>query len=238
MKRQKIRKLILLIAMFLFPVTIFYLSPYLIIQGALSGIINGSFIAFCGLFISSVFFGRVFCGYLCPASGIMECSVLVNPKLPKLGWRNNIKYVIWILWITGVIISFLLRSKEITVNFFYMTDHGISISNIYLFIIYYGILILILVPAVVFGKRAFCHYLCWMAPFMVLGSSLGNLLHLKVLRLEAKKDVCNNCHNCDKNCPMGIEVSKKVQLGEMEDTECILCGECVDRCPKKVITYH
>ncbi len=35
MKRQNIRKLLLIISMLLFPITIWYMSPYLIIQGAL-----------------------------------------------------------------------------------------------------------------------------------------------------------------------------------------------------------
>lgn len=42
MKRQNIRKLILIISMLLFPVTIWYMSPYLIIQGAMEGIVTGS----------------------------------------------------------------------------------------------------------------------------------------------------------------------------------------------------
>lgn len=46
MKRQNIRKLLLIISLLLFPITIWYMSPYLIIQGAMEGIITGSFIVF------------------------------------------------------------------------------------------------------------------------------------------------------------------------------------------------
>ena len=42
MKRQNVRKLLLIISMLLFPVTIWYMSPYLIIQGAMEGIVTGS----------------------------------------------------------------------------------------------------------------------------------------------------------------------------------------------------
>jgi ferredoxin len=28
-----------------------------------------------------------------------------------------------------------------------------------------------------------------------------------------------------------------VQRGDMNNSECILCGECVDGCPRKVIGY-
>ncbi|MGN0157328.1 MAG: hypothetical protein ACI39N_08760 [Lachnospiraceae bacterium] len=46
MKRQNVRKLILIISMLLFPITIWYMSPYLIMQGAMEGIVTGSFIVF------------------------------------------------------------------------------------------------------------------------------------------------------------------------------------------------
>ncbi|ERI93682.1 4Fe-4S binding domain protein [Clostridiales bacterium oral taxon 876 str. F0540] len=237
MKRQNARKMILISSMLLFPVTIYYLSPYLIIQGAIEGIINGSFIIFVTMLLSSIFLGRLFCGYLCPAGGIQECAVVINDKSPKQGWRNNIKYVIWVIWIIAIIICFIFRKKELAVDFFYQTDHGISISNIYGYIIYYGVVCLIFIPAVLFGKRIFCHYFCWMAPFMVIGSRLGNMLHIKVLRLSADKNACVSCHRCDKSCPMSLNVTEKVERENMYDSECILCGACIDNCPKKAITY-
>ncbi len=85
MKRQKIRKLFLLAALLLFPVTLYYFSPALIINAGLNGVINGSFIVFVLLFFLSIPFGRLFCAYLCPAGGLQECTFSVNDKLPKQG---------------------------------------------------------------------------------------------------------------------------------------------------------
>lgn len=237
MKRQNFRKLILISSMLLFPITIYYISPQLIILGAMDGIVNGSFIVFFTLFIGSIFFGRLFCGYLCPAGGLQECTMAVNGRSPKQAWRNNIKYVIWLVWMIVIIVCFIFRKHKLTVDFFYMTTHGISIANIYNYVIYYGVILLIFVPCIIFGKRIFCHYFCWIAPFMVIGSKIGNLLHIKTLRLSAHKNLCINCHLCDKCCPMSLNVSAKVQKGNMDDNECILCGSCVDNCPKKAISY-
>lgn len=238
MKRQNFRKLVLISSLLLFPITIFYLSPYLIITGAMEGIITGSFAVFITMLIGSIFLGRLFCGYLCPAGGLQECAMLINDRKPKQGWRNNIKYVIWVIWIIIIIICFIFRKQQLTIDFFYMTDHGISISSIYAYIIYYGIILLIFVPAVIFGKRIFCHYFCWMAPFMVIGSKIGSLFHIKRLRLHSNKEACINCHMCDKHCPMSINVSQNVSEGKIEDNECILCGECIDNCPRKAISYR
>jgi polyferredoxin len=84
MKRQKVRKLLLLVSFLLFPVTIFYLSPVLIITGGSLGIITGSFLVFVAQFVLSLVFGRSFCGWICPAGGLQEvCSSQITDKKIK-----------------------------------------------------------------------------------------------------------------------------------------------------------
>jgi len=62
MSRQNIRQFTIILSFLLFPITLYYFSPYLIIQGALEGIVVGSFIVFIAMFIASLVFGRAFCG--------------------------------------------------------------------------------------------------------------------------------------------------------------------------------
>lgn len=100
--RQKIRKTLLLISFLLFPVTIFYFSPYLIIEAASEHIMNGSFIVFASMFVLSMFLGRVWCGYFCPAGGLQESVFRIKDTPAKLGWRDKIKYVIWIIWMAAI----------------------------------------------------------------------------------------------------------------------------------------
>ncbi len=70
--RQKIRKGLILFSFFLFPAIFYYLSPVLIIQASSQGIINGSFILFSLMFLSSLFLGRAYCGWVCPGVGCEE----------------------------------------------------------------------------------------------------------------------------------------------------------------------
>ena len=237
MKRQNIRKLLLIISMLLFPITIWYMSPYLIIQGAMEGIVSGSFIVFLCMLLGSVFLGRIFCGWLCPMGGMQECLFSVNDRVPKQGFRNYIKYAIWVVWIGAVILCFIFRKKEISIDFFYMTDHGISIAEIYNYVIYYGVIFLVLIPAVLFGKRIFCHYFCWMAPFMVIGTKIRHLLHLPGLHIISEKEKCISCKKCNQNCPMGLNVVELVKDDHDFGAECIQCGSCVDHCPRKALSY-
>lgn len=237
MKRQKIRKTILFISFLLFPVTIWYFSPYLIIQSMSEHIMNGSFMVFVAMLVLSMFFGRVWCGYLCPAGGLQEACLSINEKASKQGWKNNIKYVIWIVWIIGIIVTFILGKNDVRIDFFYMTDHGISITEVYNYIIYYGVLLVLILPAMIGGRRASCHYICWMAPFMVIGSSIGRFLHLPQLHIEADSERCISCKRCNKVCPMGLDVAALVKE-KKSCTECIQCGACVDECPNKVVKYR
>lgn len=237
MKRQRIRKMILILMLLFFPITIWYFSPYLIIMGAMEGIINGSFLVFCVMTILSIFFGRTFCSYLCPIGGLQECLTLVNDKAPKQGYRNKIKYVIWAVWIMVIAACFLLQKNRLRIDFLYQTDHGISVSNIYCYLIYYVVIFLAVIPSVLWGKRLICHYFCWMAPFMVIGTKIRRVLHLPGLHIVSDKEKCVSCRSCNRKCPMGLEVSEMVKTGGCYSNECIQCGECVDTCPHKVLSY-
>lgn len=237
-KTQMIRKLLLLISLLLFPVTMWYFSPAIIMMGMMEHVMNGSFFIFMAMLVLSAFCGRVFCGYLCPAGSLQECAAGVNDKPAKQGKRNNIKYVIWLCWIVALIVCFILGKKEVTVDFFFMTDHGISVTEIYNYITYYGVILLLLMPALFQGRRASCHYICWMAPFMVIGEKIGQFLHIPQLHVTAEKEKCISCKQCSQVCPMGLDVEQMVQeKGNCCSTECIQCGACIEKCPKEVLHY-
>ncbi len=238
MTRQQIRKLLLITSLLLFPVTLYYFSPALIINAGLNGIINGSFLVFVFMFLLSIPFGRLFCSYFCPAGGLQEFAFAVNEKVPKQGWRNYIKFAIWGIWLITVVLCYFHSGELTGIDFFFETENGISVSSIQSYIIYYGIICLILIPSILFGKRALCHYLCWMAPFMILGIKLRRILHLPGIHIRAdKKGNCVSCGTCNKVCPMGIEVMSETKRGIISNQECIQCGACIDNCPENVLTF-
>jgi ferredoxin-type protein NapH len=85
-RRQRIRKALLLVSLLLFPITIYYFSPYIIVDGAAQGIINASFLVFGLMFISALFAGRLWCGWLCPAGSLQECGAAINKRAGS--WRQ------------------------------------------------------------------------------------------------------------------------------------------------------
>jgi NAD-dependent dihydropyrimidine dehydrogenase PreA subunit len=76
-----------------------------------------------------------------------------------------------------------------------------------------------------------------MAPFMIAGTKIKNTIGYPSLHLEADKRLCIQCKQCSNHCPMSLDVSEMVHSKSMANSECILCGSCVDACPKKTIKY-
>jgi polyferredoxin len=221
----------------LFPLIYYYFSPYLIIMGAAEGIVVGSLIVFVSLFVFSLFLGRAFCGWVCPAGATQELCARVRNKNFKNGKRNWIKYAIWVPWIAIIIVMFLHAGAIRAVDPLYQTYYGISITGLESVIIFLAIAGLIAGIALVAGKRAACHTICWMAPFMIIGRKIRNAVNLPALQLEADSSKCVNCMACTRDCAMSLDVNEMVQKQDLENTECILCGNCVDTCPKGAIKY-
>jgi polyferredoxin len=234
--RQKIRKGLILFSFFLFPATFYYLSPVLIVQASSKGIINGSFVLFILMFMSSLFLGRGYCGWFCPGAGCQEAIFPARNK--KVTKGDYFKWIIWIPWVSSIVLLAIKSGGYSRINFFYMTTHGFSVGDIKSLISYFVVLIiLIVIPAFSFGKRSFCHHLCWMAPFMIAGRKIRNYFKWASLQLKSNREACKHCHACTEHCPMSLPVEKMVNNKRMENAECILCGNCVDVCKQGAIAY-
>jgi len=237
LNRQKVRTPLAVLMVVLFPLIYYYLSPYLIIMGATEGIIAGNFIAFAGLFITSLFLGRAWCGWICPAGATQELCSKVNGRSYNGKKRNLTKYFIWTPWIAIVAVMFIQAGGIKAVDPLYQTWNGISINDLPSAIMFAAIAGAIAVFALAAGKRAACHTICWMAPFMIIGRKIRNSANWPALQLEADKTKCINCKMCTRNCSMSLDVNAMVQSQSIENSECILCGKCVDNCPKGAIKY-
>ncbi len=235
--RQRIRKALVILAFLSFPITMNFLSPYVIIDGAMNGIVNGSLVMFGLMFLSSLFLGRAWCGWVCPGAGMQEIVEPVNNRAvnpDKIDW---IKWLIWIPWVSLIVWLAIRAGGYSSVNLLYLTESGISVDESVKYIIYYGVIFLFVGLAAFAGRRVGCHTICWMSPFMIIGRWIRNRFGWASLRLVADASECSDCKLCNKYCSMSLEVDAMVLSGNMEHTECILCGTCVDNCTKKAIRY-
>ncbi|MHC1781188.1 MAG: 4Fe-4S binding protein [Anaerolineaceae bacterium] len=241
--RQSLRKGLIITSFLFFPIFMNYLSPYVIIDGASQGIVNGSLVSFTLMFIGSLFLGRLWCGWVCPAGGLGEIAGMVNNQpvnRKKIDW---IKWAVWFPWIGVIIWSLISMGGYHSIDLLLDTQNGISVAGsvdrpiLIAYIIYYVVVFLFFLLAVFVGRRAGCHTICWMAPFMILGRRIRNTFGWPALRLKARAEACTSCLTCTTNCPMSLDVNAMVKAEKMENDECLLCGSCIDGCPSKAIRY-
>jgi ferredoxin-type protein NapH len=235
--RQKIRRALLISSFILIPVTIFYISPIIIMMGAAEGIVTGGVLLFVLIFFLSLVVARLWCGWLCPMGACQEIGSPVMKKTVKAGWPNRIKYGVMAFWLAMIAYLFLRAGGIHAVDPFYGTVNGISISSLGILVIVVIIFSSIFAVAYFTGRRGFCHIICPQAGIMVAGRKIRNMFGWPALALDADAGLCIDCKKCSKECPMGLDVNGMVRQGKMENADCIHCASCADTCPKGVIRY-
>lgn len=80
MKRQTLRKLILLFSFALFPITVVYLAPAPPIISLRTEVVNFSVVVIASVFLSGFILRRVFCGWICPGAGCQLVSKALNDR--------------------------------------------------------------------------------------------------------------------------------------------------------------
>ena len=162
-------------------------------------------------------FGRGWCGYACWTAMILDLLPYKVPAAP----RRNIPFVRYILFFLSLIFVgslFLLgianRERIMFISFI--------IGNL----IYYavGIVLAFLWK----DNRAFCKYLCPVTVF------LKPMSYFSMMRVTCDHSACVSCGKCKKRCPMDVDMTDNAR-SRKNGTECILCMECADGCPKNAL---
>ena len=233
---QRIRRPIVISTAILFHAfLVFHLlfSPVIIVSASYKGIVNASFVAFVLLLVLSLFFGRAYCSWFCPGCGVQELLSFLIKKKATNSKASFIKYFAFAAWV-GVIAAGYVSNGFQTMDLSYgMSD--VSLERKIMLTL--GALALTVPLTTIWGQYASCKYICWQAPFMIIGSKLRDHFHWRGLRLKAESDKCISCEVCTINCPMNIDVMANVNSGNMKNVECILCGNCIDSCTHGAIRY-
>jgi ferredoxin-type protein NapH len=239
--RQKIRKVIAGLSLILFPMTFYYFSPVIPLQGAVAGIVTGSVIVFLFLFVFSIFMGRVFCSWICPAGAVQDLTAESRQSPFPRKYGHLIKYLVWLPWLVMLLAMYRRAGGLQSVNFFYATRLGLSTTDLMAAIVYTIVVLTFFSLSLLFGRRAACHSICWISPFMILGKyvskSLRTFAPIPSLHLQTRPESCVSCGRCEAACPMSLQVQKLVEKKYIDHSDCILCGNCVDVCGKKTISF-
>jgi ferredoxin-type protein NapH len=230
------RRFGLFLMLLLLPVTLNYFSPYLLIDGLINKVASGAFFVWLAMFITSLFFGRAFCAYVCPYGGLQMTTDLVLQKpLKQIPWLRKVRYVLGFIWLGTILISFISNIGSMKIDFFYLTESFVSADNLQKLVFYYVIVISLSLMPIFLGKRATCHYLCPMSILNIIGTKIKNAINLPSLKVQAGSGKCVGCKQCTKACPMSLKVHEMVKKENMNNNDCILCGECCKACKTEAI---
>ena len=198
--------------------------------GTLVKKIHSSSIILMGLiFLLTLLFGPVFCGWICPLGTIQEWFSKIGRKIFKVKFNKFIpykydKYLRYIRYLTLIWVIYITAINGILI--FEAVDPYYALFNFYTGeVLITGIIVLILTLVLsLFVERPWCKYLC---PY---GALLGIINTFKVFKIKRNSTSCISCGKCDGVCPMNIEISNKDVI---TNHQCISCMECTSEniCP-------
>ena len=201
-----------------------------------SGIINSGVVLVILAFITTLIFGRFFCGWACHFGAVQELSWFILNKMGITPKTIN-SSLVTILPLIILLNFYIIPNLIFAIN---SPWGGISINlgmpEIWAFLpgfivgtitfIVDGFLIVYFL-----GRKGFCRFLCPWGAFLKLPSSLAMF---KVRNVGG----CSQCGDCTTNCPIGIDVNYEINnYGKVSNTNCTSCLICTDGCPTSAIAY-
>lgn len=194
-------------------------------------------LSFFGTFlVCAVLLGRVLCGFVCPLGFIQDVAHEARQALHIEGISLNerlydiLRLVKWIMLIIFLGIGFVGGSF---CDFCPAMAVSPALAGFKLSLGLGGFVMIIVLVSGFFKRRCFCN----VCP---LGFILGITHKISLFKLKKDAVACTECGACYEACPMGIKSiftvreGKKGELRAIDVTtpDCIMCGECVRRCPE------
>lgn len=181
----------------------------------------------------TVLFGRVYCGWICPAGFLYELNSNLAVLLRRIGLysghRQLDKRFKYGVLLVGLALSMGVGSVVVAAVY----PPAIVGREIYYAIAWGGFgagtvfFAVTLLFDLLVAQRGFCRYLC---PGGALYSLLGRY---RLLRIQRVVEDCNDCARCNAVCEFGLD-----PLRDSFGQECNNCTACIAVCPTDALTFE
>ncbi|APT75626.1 4Fe-4S ferredoxin [Marinitoga sp. 1137] len=178
-------------------------------------LVKWMFVFVAGLLISP-FFGRFYCGWVCPINTVFKPIDFIFKKLkikrfkaPAFLKSKIIRYFMLALFIGAFAVTKMLKIKV----------------NILLYIIGTATLITLF-----FEEELWHKHLC---PY---GTMLSFLSQKSFTKLKIDEEKCIGCGLCQQVCPTNTIITLDSKKRKIEARECLMCFQCQSVCPVNAIS--
>jgi ferredoxin len=194
--------------------------------------------------------GRFFCGFACPLGTINQLTGWISRRLATRDERvkanthhglQGFKYLLLLFFLvsaamgsvqTGLLDPLPLLHRSVNLTLLPLADPGIGVltdePRYYESAWLIGAVLIAVVGLNLLRPRFFCRFLC---PLGGLFAVLARFAPLRIGKADAHK--CGDCRLCEEFCEGGCRPS-----GEIIQSECVLCLNCLSSCPNGRIGFR
>jgi polyferredoxin len=192
--------------------------------------------------------GRFFCGFACPLGTINQFTgwlarrgqapaALVEANRHRRLQATKYYILAFFLFLalmgsvqTGLIDPLPLLYRSVNLAVAPIVDKGVSVLSdeprFYASAWLIGVVFLAIVGLNLVLPRFFCRFIC------PLGALFGLLSRFTPWRIGKTSDRCGDCRICEDYCEGACRPS-----GKIITSECVMCFNCLDRCPSGRVTF-
>jgi ferredoxin len=196
----------------------------------------------------TLFVGRFFCGFVCPMGTINQGTGWLARRGQRTSARveanrhrraQNLKYYLLVFLLalalmgsvqTGVFDPLPLVHRSVNLALAPLVDNRLGMLSdeprFYTSTWLLGVVFLAVVGLNLVLPRFFCRFIC------PLGALFGLLSRFTPWRIGKTTDRCGDCCICEEYCEGACRPAGTIITGE-----CVMCMNCLDRCPAGRVTF-
>jgi len=201
------------------------------------GQVNAGAIFFGLAIVSTLIFGRFFCGWGCHLVALQDLSgyclrrIGIRPKPLRSRLLMLVPFALAFYMFFWPTVNRLWKGEphpgftnHLMTDNFWETFPG-PVVSILTFVVCGGVIVYLL------GNKGFCTYACPYGAFFSVADRLA------VARIHVT-DACHQCGQCTAHCTSNVQVHAEVRdFGMVVDPGCMKCMDCVSVCPNDALYF-